>query len=579
MSWFFGIIKSGVNTEISQEYIKIHYKPLYTFSSQNFYIALGGINETCLFEVNEETQTGWAVLGLGIRLTESGAQFLTKDDWRNLLTSKASGPVSELDGHYTAIRWSNDEIEFFTDQFELRTGYYSKCEIGYCFSSRLDWVAQLRKSNEINKAFLGGRWLLFNQLNYESGVTDIERFGPAANIIIKKGQVIKKEFKQWLPVFEKKSDTSYAKMIMESFVSLSLKTNRTLSLALSGGLDSRTLLAILLANKNSYFLVHTFGDPNDPDVQISERIAFKYGLQRQYFNEPFPDSDTLISLLNTFTAENLLVEPCSSILKLRYYSIQHNKNQLIIDGANGEIARRQYLNRFVKLGRSAIRTKNIPSLFRLLHIHRADIFSAEYKDELEKAALNSLDDVLNVMPPINEIGVENFVDLFIVRTRLPNYAGPEQTRSDAFAVNYMPMIQPSFAKAVFKVDIKQRKNGRMFRDIIQKKVPTLKNFPLVKSGLTYPFFLKTNGAWLFTKIKSKIRGKYTDSTHDQFLTDLRHYVLDLAHSNDVKCQSFYNHKQIQSNIDAYYKGEKNLGSYVIWWLTFELWRRSILKKD
>jgi PP-loop superfamily ATP-utilizing enzyme len=577
MSWIFGILKFNADADAAI-YSKIHDKALYTFSSPKIYIALGGIKETCFFEPDEISHSGWAVLGIGIRVAHSGAEFLKKVDWKNLLSSKSEFPASELDGHYLALRWHDNEVRFFTDQFGLRTAYYTRSEIGYCFSTRLDWLAQLRDVSEINKTFLGGRWLLFNQLNYESGVVDIERLGPAANVIIKNDRVIKREFHYWLPDFQYTSDTSYAKALLESLVFLSFKSDRNVSLALSGGLDSRTLLAIIMGERNSNFFVHTIGDPHDPDVLISDRIASHYNLRRQYFNEPYPDTDTLISLSETFAAENMLTEPCSSILKLRYYSIQHNKNQLVIDGANGEIARRQFLNRFVKRGKNAVRDMNIPELFKLLQVNRADIFNVDYKEELNEAAQNSLEQAVNTMPSDSEIGIENFADLFTVRTRFPNYGGPEQTRSDALIINYMPMSQPSFAKAVFKIDIIQRNNGKFHRGIIGEKVPTLKKFPLVKSGLTYPFYLKSTGAWVYTKFKSKAWRRYLDPAPDKFLTQLQEYILDLAHSAEVKNESSYNSKQIISSVDAYYKGEMYLRDYVNWWLTFELWKRSIVKK-
>jgi hypothetical protein len=208
-------------------------------------------------------------------------------------------------------------------------------------------------------------------------------------------------------------------------------------------------------------------------------------------------------------------------------------------------------------------------------LKRAEIFNSEYTVELERSAMKSLEEVLEDMPSLKKTGIENFVDLFSVRTRVPNFGGPEQARSDAYIVNYMPMVQPSFLKAIFRIDFKLRVNGKIYRSIIQEKKPELKRFPLVKSGLTYPFYLNTSSAWIFYKIKSKISKRYIDATPDSFLTQLKDYVLDLALSSEVRNYEYYDYKQIVYNVEQYYEGHKNLRSYVDWWLTYELWRKSL----
>ncbi|RPI07005.1 MAG: hypothetical protein EHM64_00990 [Ignavibacteriae bacterium] len=574
MSWLFGVIKSGQKNFNTNEYEKLYPGTLYKLTTQNLHIALGGIEETCFYEVLTEAQdVGWAVLGLGIRVSDSNARILSKKDW-NIIFSSGIIQTDTLDGHFVALRWNKDELELWTDQLGLRTVYYGTCDAGICFSTRLDWVAKTTKKHDINRASLGGRWLLFNQLSYDSCVNGIERLGPSSRVVIKNGKVLKHESHPWSSEFGNQNEVQ-AISILESLVHAAAANGHTVSLGLSGGLDSRTLLSILLDTQNINFDVHTFGEPLDPDVRISEDLSRGYSLKRHYLNKPIPNSDELIALVNSFVAQNILVEPVSSILKLRYYSQQHNNGHLIIDGGFGEIARRQYLNRIVRLGRSALFRRDVPSLFKLMRTTRADIFNPEYSKELVSAARQSLDTTLHTMPTANEIGVENFVDLLSIRTRVPNFGEPEQTRSDSSIMNFMPMAQASFLKAVLKTDLKWRRNGRLYRDIIRTKKSCLMNYPLVKSGTTYPFHLASSTAWMVTKVKNQISKPYADTLPDRFLLQLKEFVLDLAHSNEVRNWSGYNQDKILYSVDSYYKGDSHLRSTVNWWLTFELWKRSI----
>ena len=574
MSWVFGIIKSDGSVPFPNGFEGLHSNPLAKFSSPNIYIALGGIPHTCFYEVQEKSpETGWAMVGVGIRIIGPEARILTKEDWKKLF-SISPFPVHTLDGHFIAVRWNKNEIEFYSDQLGIRTLYFGKCREGICFSTRCDWVAQVTQHQELNLGAIGGRWLLFNQLTYDSCIKGIERLGPSGNVILRNGAVIKNECHPFLPEFKKTSD-SQSELILESLIRSAVRSNTTVALALSGGFDSRTILAILMAEQNTKFDVFTFGESEDPDVKISTAIAKQLGIQHHCFQEPIPDIQSLIPIVHEFAAQNMLVEPVSAILRLRHYSELHSQGYIIIDGGFGEIARRQYLNRMIKLGRSALFQRDTGQLFQLLSTHRSDIFTQEFTKEMKDAVYQDLDRTLETMPPAREIGIANFVDLLSVRARVPNFGGPEQIRSDAMIMSFMPMVQPTFLRSIFKTDIALRNNGRLYKRIIRMKASYLQKFPLVKAGMTYPYGLTSSAAWLVTKVKSKISTSYNDSTPDRFLHQLREFISDSIHTSEVISWYGYDRNKVQKTVEAYYKGEKNHQKAVNWWLTFEIWKRSL----
>ena len=162
--------------------------------------------------------------------------------------------------------------------------------------------------------------------------------------------------------------------------------------------------------------------------------------------------------MHSFVAQTLLVEPSTSYMKLRYISKLRKDVRMMIDGGFGEIARRQYLNRVVTFGRQALLTRDTTRLLQLMRSHRADIFSAEVSRLLENGAFNSLEKILDEMPAVEKIGVENFADLLAVRTRVPNTGASEQARIDTEILNFVPLVQPSFLRAVFGIPAN---SGRM----------------------------------------------------------------------------------------------------------------------
>jgi hypothetical protein len=152
------------------------------------YLAVGGIPETCLFRFKPEENKGWAIVGLGIEVTEANTRFLAGADWDEIL-SKETPWHNSLNGHFVAIRWKQNRVECFTDELGQRTLFFGKCSEGICVSTRLDWVARTTAHSELDFLALGGKWLLFNQLTYDSCVVGIERVGPRGHAVFRKRKV------------------------------------------------------------------------------------------------------------------------------------------------------------------------------------------------------------------------------------------------------------------------------------------------------------------------------------------------------------------------------------------------------
>ncbi len=569
MSWIFGILSRSSSSVISHHRSTIHSRALHTVSAEGLYIAVGGIPETCAgqFFAND----GWAVVGLGLQLTNDRAGILSPSEWQSVL-SNPNADLRRLDGHFVAVRWSPGIVECFTDQLGLRTLYVGQQEGEICFSTRLDWVARYTGKTEIDLAAFGSRWLTFNQLFGESTVLGIRKLGPGSKATLSHNS-INIEDVPWLPDLKSASGSEVVS-ILKNFSRPFLSDGMTISLGLSGGTDSRTLLSLLEQNPRQSYSVHTFGHPDDPDVRISGDITTRLGIERCYFFEPLPPSDECIQLMREFVAHTQLVEPVSGIIRLRYYSFLRDRNKLMLDGGFGEIVRRQYLNRLLLRGKAALRKRDVNAILPLLRVHRGSFFTPEVTSMMERETKKHIDGLLDAMSDIDEFGIENFIDLLAVRTRFPNYGGLEQARLDGEVINYMPFAQPSFLNKMFSLPLSLRRNGNLCRNII-RSCPELTGFPLVKYGTTYPFQLSSLPAMVLTRAKRKLGFGFADPTIDEYLHHMKEFVLDTAHSESVKTYPAYNYKKVCDLVDGYYLQQQPVAGGVDWWLSFELWRQSL----
>jgi hypothetical protein len=578
MSWIFGVWKQEKPLQDLHLLRSLHDPPLHSCVQAHLYLAIGGIPETCSFNLTgDHDDAGWTVAGCGMIRAGADVRVLQRADWDRLHTGdhrSRCDALHALDGHFVSVRWNAAGITFACDQLGQRTIYFREERGALYFSTRLDWLARATGRSEIDFDAIGSRWLMFNQLSYRSGVQGIQRLGPAGYAHFSSGQPGLNEHAPWLPTFTG-GRIGEAIDIAEAFVECACHQTQTVSLGLSGGMDSRLLLAMLTTRTSNRIQAHTFGEAADPDVSIAGAVARQTGIHQIVFNDPIPEQSECITLARSFVARTQLNEPVSSIGKLRYYERLRAGGAMMIDGGFGEIARRQYLNRVAKLGRGALRRGDVPGLLRLMRVPRADVFVPEITQRMERAIHDDLHRTLTAMPPVGEIGIGNFVDLLAVRTRVPNYGGPEQSRLDSEILNFMPLVQPSFLRAVFASDVHSRSNGRFSTQYIAARCRGLTQFPFVKSGVTYRFGLPTLAVHLITTAKGRFGNRYRDNSTDVILHRMEDYVRDLAGSSAVRNSSLYDTAKVKNAVEAYYRGEPGRTGIVNWWLTFELWRASL----
>jgi hypothetical protein len=575
MSWLFGVISNRVSKLHTERYQAIHGEYLYQFAKDGkHYFAAGGYKRTCFGESDTEREGSfWIGLGFLLRRNSGHCTIFSQAEWKE--SAEHKNDLTDAGGHFLFATFQNDNYEFQTDPLGLRTLYWTEKNGEIVLSTRIDWVVKYVQNCSIDYRAVGSRWLLFNQLSYRPLVRGIQRLGPDGRLTIRNNIATCTErpfTPQASPTF---SATEFSD-VLAAVTTPILEKEREISLGLSGGVDSRVLLALLLKSKQSTFRTHTFGEASDPDVFIPQKMGQIESFNNVSFDEPLISLSEILSVLKKYASETNLIEPISTALRLRNYSSLDPDIHLMMDGGFGEIVRRQYLNRLAMKGKRIFSEKNAALLRKHLLVYRSNIFTPETNRLMESGITDEINSMMQTMPDINEIGLENYLDLWATRTRIPNYACDEQTRLDGFIQNYMPFAQSHVVNGVFQISPDLRKNGRLLKTIIKLTYPSLAHYPLVKSGTTYPFFLSTKAAWLWSKIKSRIGLQYKNKGLDYVLVTMKEFIFDTIFSQNVKEYSNYNYPRIRSTVERYFKGERSLGDEISWLLTFEMWRSNLM---
>lgn len=396
MGWFtctFSYYQVSVSFPKNIEHIE-------SFAGNNFRVVVGGNKNTLYYEFNKVKEYGWIVSGIGID-SSSQKKILNKDDWDKIL-EKEKPPLEKIDGHFAIIKFFQDEVRLYTDQTGLRDIYYLKKDNYYSISTRLDLLLKEFPA-KIDYQIFGSRWLLFNQLSQKSFLKGINRIVGGDQVIIN-NEGVKTLKNELLTNPEKNFSADEFNEELNSLISIPFNSNQKVSLGLSGGLDSRVLLSSLLNNKKE-FGTYTFGHPEEPDFKVAEHITDKFELTQQHLYSEINDKDHLIFLIENYTKKSIVINPVSTVLQLQYYN--KVKSEFIIDGGFGEIWRREFLNKLLLRGKRHLINRDVKGIINFLKLNRADVFNVEIIQLMYEGAEKQLENLINEMPSIEEIGIEN----------------------------------------------------------------------------------------------------------------------------------------------------------------------------
>ena len=550
-------------------------------ASDSMFLFAGGIPNTCKFKLDDSHQkNNWLQVGIGIS-QKSPRRFLSNDDWNQIVTNGDEEKI-ELAGHYVLLSWNLNRIIFVTDKLGLRDFYYCNDARGNIFfSTRIDWLARLIPA-EINFKEFGSRWLLFNQISSQSVLKSIHRIvsGSILSIERKTKQILQKDF-NWLPristdIFSVQEFSTE----LEDLITFSIKDNK-LSLSLSGGLDSRVILSYLLKYKGSWD-THSFGSAEHPDFIVAKKMANDLGIIHRHIEAPPTSIDEFIITLKDYIGQTIINTSASSLLQLGNYKLLQDSPEIIIDGCLGELWRRQFFNRLSFFGQKYILRRDYKNIAKLISLHRADIFNEDINRMMYKGCEEQISKIYELLPAPETIGVNNWIDLFAIKTRFPNYFLHEQSRTDSIVLSYMPFTQLTILNKLLSLDYSLKTNARMLKRIISSNAPVLKKYPLVKGNIQHPYLMNSfqtriwSGILKFTK-----RNKQKISATDSIIKDLSIFLNDSAHSKSIKENDIYDYEKLKSLLTSLNGGninQQDIGE-LDWWLSFELFRQQIEKSN
>ncbi len=563
MSWIFGYF-GNIDSATKANVRRLFSESDILVEKDQVFIAAGGT--TLNYNYFPELKT--IALGFGIIDKNGDYKWMSNQDWKNAILNNA---IKALEGHYLLVQWNDNEVKFLSDRVGLRTVYFLKKQNITVFSTNLELLTKLTDSVRINYFEFGAKWLLYNKFSFSHFIEGVEKLPPGTFAVVSPYGVKYTNSEFAANTIEKTGDDLIHQLI--KLFRIQLQGRYKISFGLSGGLDSRFLLAILL-KENIEFELHTFGYDDDPDVIIAKKVAHQLGLKINHIKSTYLFDKKFISEVLDYAASLELVESISTYLKLETLNNHYFKDKIIVDGALAEIARRQLLNKLVYFGKRELKNKNAEGIMKFFKASRPMFFKEAVYNEMYNGAIADIKRIFNLLPDFKDSTIEDFADMLVFKYKVPNGIALEQTRLDQFVLSFMPFGQMKTFNICQNIPVTAKINSKILYNYIDEYAPALAKIPLVKAGLTYPYNSSTIKSQLIRRYKSFF-GIEKNLDKVNLYNSIKDYVLETLSEDKIKTYEHYDLEKVSEIVNGFYRGNLQYSDSLDWLYSFEIFRNKL----
>ncbi len=575
MSWIIGTISKNksLNPELKKQIQRLIPEHIHAFESDKLLIYTGGIKETCFF--GSDAESTWFCNGLGIDISDdSRYRIAVQTDWHGRISADN---YSGLNGHYLTVRFADNSLEFRNDEFGLRSVYIYELEDAFLFSTRLDWLVKLMPSPQIDYDVYATHVLSMNPLSYKCFIKDVIKMGPNEKIVIC-NDMLSTEHRPYTIFGKTKKDFDKLEQILSNFTRLMSDSGQKVSLGLSGGMDSRLLLGLLLKNSRDKFSAHTFGEAERPDVYIPVEMSKKLGFSHQVLYREFRNISNVLDEARDFVYHTQMRSVPSVLRNQLYFKELYSQGFSMIDGGMGDLMRRAVANRIIHDGRSHFRSSNFGEIAMMF---RKPVPLRLFNPEMQKSLVNSVKSCMeNEAGNLPDLSLRNYGDWFdVMRIKylMPNSASLFQTHMDSILPNFMPYLQPEFLREVFAFSEKDRDDSKLSRALVKRNYPELRKFTQGRYGTNVPYGSGLYKGYIFARIQHLKGKRFVDSRSADFLDSISEYISDKINSPEVKNNSLYDYKAVADWYKKFTAGDRSQAGNLEKWLMLEFWQELIRK--
>ena len=190
MTWFICVISTKPFLEWEVEkFITTHPETSHTIIKNSFYMAFNCKPEMLYYKKpDEQQQTYNLVIGNGYIPKSTGYAMADHNDWEKLLAFEYQ--PKDIDGHYIALKFSEDFLQVTGDLFGSYPVFYAQTEDYFIVSNMQNYIAPLLVKKTWDYATLASLTLVNSPLEFKPLVKEILPLEAGSTLTIKKNKLI-----------------------------------------------------------------------------------------------------------------------------------------------------------------------------------------------------------------------------------------------------------------------------------------------------------------------------------------------------------------------------------------------------
>jgi asparagine synthase (glutamine-hydrolysing) len=296
-----------------------------------------------------------------------------------------------------------------------------------------------------------------------------------------------------------------------------LRARSAMAVELSGGLDSRLLLAAIPRSLRRGRVALTIGAPGDPDVVLAAQIAAACGMEHRVIRLDAIRGMTAATALDLMRTASARADHCANpvVRGVLDWVDQQADRMPRLTGQNGEFARGFYY------GGQREHARATPELVRSLidwrvtlnESVRASDFMPDFMASARAAARSRIAAVFGS----HDRGWLDATDEFYISQRMQRGAGIGYSAAGHERAVYAPLFQRRFVDWARRVPATHKRGGKMVASLLDRLDPDLARFPFASGAYVHDLvatdlcarlrrFLRVAG-----KVTRKLRQRLADS--------------------------------------------------------------------
>ena len=485
------------------------------------------------------------------------------------------------------------------DRYGLRPHYYAINNGKLLFAPEVKAILQDNDfEKELNHETVADFFAFGEILGNKTFFKRIEVLPPASILTYERGEISIKQY--WRFNYEpdyNKTEDEFVDELVKTFkkaVAIRMKDNYRYGVSLSGGLDSRAVVAAIEKNKRKEVLTFTFGPLDCDEVKIAKKVSNKAGTKHKIL-EITPEMIIDNAENEVYLSDGLDYIGVSYILPI-HRLIKSNIDAVFTGFALDTSLSSMYLTKEIS------NTKSDKELFNILYEKMtvfsdkelSKLFVDEYYSKIRAYPLSSFKKAFDEVKDDHPGNKSNLFG-FLNHARRWTLMGHVLMR---FAVEDLnPALDNEFINITRTIPPELRLNHRIYRKFLKKLSPELARIIYDKTMIRAdaPLILWEAGA-MYHRIENKLKRLiWKVSKGKIFIPRKRSYVefngwlrtnenwkrffKDLLLDKNAMSKTYFNQEYIKTLIQEHEEGKTNNSQKILYLASFELFLRLFVNKD